>query len=274
MPARARAVAAELKQLREEHSGLNTIQAARRLGMSPTTLNRSETGRRLATIAEVSALLAVYGITGPERRRIMSLVENIATSGWWDTNYKHTLLHALMQFEQQASAIIAYSPTLIPGLLQTPNYARAIIGSKFSGDELDQRVDQRLQRQRVLSKSPALRYHVILDEAALRRPFGGRYAMADQIRWIIDAVKVGRATVNVIPFKHGGYDASSSFSILEFPRLPRLVYIQAVETSGFLDATDETDRFPVRVSRMMKLALNSADSVNFMSKVVADHERS
>ncbi|CRK58996.1 hypothetical protein [Alloactinosynnema sp. L-07] len=267
-------MAAELKQLRE-NGGLNTIQAARRLGMSPATLNRSETGRRMATVAEVSALLAIYGVTGPERRRIMNMAEEHAIDGWWEANRRTTLLYALAQFEQQATAITAYAPMIIPGLLQTPDYARNIIQQEpFSEEEVERRVAMRLGRQNVLARTPTLRYHAILDEAALRRPFGGRYAMADQVRWIIDAVKVGRATVTVIPFKHGGYEASSSFSVLEFPRLPRLVYVEAAEASGFLDASEDTDGGPRRIGKMMKLALNSADSVDFMSKVVADHERS
>ncbi|MBC6449718.1 helix-turn-helix domain-containing protein [Actinokineospora sp. HBU206404] len=273
VPARARALAAELKVLRER-SGLTTRAAAKRLGTSIASLNRSETGRRMASVADVSALLAIYGVTGPERKRIMSLTENDEQSGWWGLGVRAHLLEALIHFESQAESFIHYSSILVPGFLQTADYARAVIGAgPFDAEEVERRVAHRLERQKVLFKPVRPRYRLILDEAVLRRPIGGSAAMATQIRWLIDMANQPNITIHVIPFRHGYYELSSSFSILEFPTLPSLVYVENGNASGFPDAPVDTDRYVETVGRLMRVALDSFDSVEFLARMAADHER-
>lgn len=108
----------------------------------------------MASVADVSALLAIYGVTGRERKRIMSLVENDEQSGWWGLGMRAHLLEALIHFESQAESFIHYSSILIPGFLQTADYARAVIGAGlFDAEESERRVAHRLERQKVLVKA-------------------------------------------------------------------------------------------------------------------------
>lgn len=266
-------MAAELKVLRER-SGLTTRAAAKRLGTSIATLNRSETGRRMATVAEVSALLAIYGVTGPERTRIMDMTEERNDPGWWDVGKRLNILEALINFERQADSIIEYSATLVPGLLQTSDYARTIIRmGAFGEQEVENRVALRLERQKVLFKSVRPTYRAILDEAVLRRPHGGSLAMAGQIRWLIDLTNQPNIDIRVIPFRRGGYNVSASFMMAAFPTMPPIVYLENGEVSGFLDSNDQTDSYAGKVDSLMRMALNSSDSVDFMTRMAVDHER-
>lgn len=265
-------MAAELKVLRER-SGLTTRAAAKRLGTSIASLNRSETGRRMASVADVSALLAIYGVTGPDRARIMSLAEKDETSGWWGVQMRANLLNALVHFESQAKSFVEYSSHFVCGLLQTADYARAVISTgPFDADEVERRVAHRIARQQVLFKAVRPSYRLILDEAVLRRPIGGSAVMAAQLRWLIDMAHQPNIAIHVIPFRHGFYELSACFSILEFPTLPRLVYVENGKASGFPEPYD-TDSYVEGVGRLMRVALDSADSVEFLARMAADHER-
>ncbi|SDH89465.1 Helix-turn-helix domain-containing protein [Actinokineospora alba] len=272
VPARARALAAELKVLRER-SGLTTRAAAKRLGTSIASLNRSETGRRMASVADVSALLAIYGVTGPERKRIMAMAEEAATSGWWGQS-RAALLDAFIHFEAQAESIITFSSTLVPGLVQTSDYARTVMRVGLLDEaDAERRVRRRMERQKILFRPVRPTLRVFLDEAVLRRPFGGSQAMAAQIRWLIDLAKEPNCAIRVIPFRHGGYDLSACFTILEFRQLPRLVYLENKGASGFEDQPEDTEDYVEMVDQLRRIALDSPDSVDFMERIAADHDR-
>lgn len=274
LPVRNRALSAELKRLREK-AGLTTRKAASLYGMSPAGLNRSETGKRMATPEEVSGLLAIYGVKGEERRRLMDLARPEESSGWWETSRQARHLSALIDFEAAATSIIQYATLLVPGLLQTPAYARDIIGrGGYTPDEVDRLVAVRMKRQRILFRLLPPNYLVLLDEAVLRRPFGGGPTMAAQVRWLIDMAKRQRVSIHVVPFKHGGYDAAGCFSIYDFAKGSRVVYLENRGASAFLDHPEDTAPFPPDVAAMLDVALNSSDSVEFMAWMVADHERS
>lgn len=272
LPARMRALATELTALREK-AGLTTRQAAARLGTSIATLNRIENAKRVAGVANVSALLAIYGVTGPERKRIMEMVEEVNAPGWLGVPLTRGR-PALANFEEEASSILNFAPSTLPGLLQTPAYVQAITAmSEFPQPRHDALVAARLARQRVLTKLLAPDYVAILDEATLRRAYGGSAAMAEQIHWLIDLAKRPNITIHVIPFRHGGYRNPGYFSLLQFPRSSPIVYTELDRTAGFHDDPADIESFRGVAATLVKVALGSADSVNFMARMAADHER-
>lgn len=238
------------------------------------TLNRTELGKRTASVAEVSALLAIYGVVGPERKRIMDLVEEVIPAGWFSVGRRLNLLTALTGFEARATAITTFSPSHVPGLLQTADYARSII--RFGGvaaGEVERRVAQRLERQQVLFKASRPAYLAILDEAVLRRPVGGSAAMAGQLRWLAEVGNQPNVDIRVIPFRHGAYDMAGYFSVFEFACSSSLVYLENMGAPGFLHDPRDTDRFAGEVASLEKMALDSADSVDFLARIATDHDR-
>ncbi|HVK23739.1 MAG TPA: helix-turn-helix transcriptional regulator [Actinokineospora sp.] len=272
--ARARALAKELTDKRKP-TGLTTRTAAARLSVSATTLNRIETGRRMPKPEEVSALLAIYGVVGPERKRIMELVEDVRAVGWWHVNRVHgSPMRELVHFESQASAIVNYTLGPIPGLLQTADYARAVLGAFPSArPDLERRLDERLRRQSVLHKLASPRYTAFIDEGTLRRPFGGVDAMAEQVRWLIDMAKRPNIFIRAIPFRRGSYDQSGYFSLFDFREAPPLVFVEGSQMSGFLDEAEDIEGYQAVVESLRRIALDSTESVGFLERILADHER-
>ncbi|MBC6451233.1 helix-turn-helix domain-containing protein [Actinokineospora xionganensis] len=271
LPARMRALATELTKLREA-AGLTTRQAATRLDQSIATLNRTENARRTATVAEVSAMLAIYGVVGAERKRIMALVDELNTPRWLgiDTDPQRPTLPI---FESEAVSIVNFAPCTVPGLLQTPAYARAITSLGQTTELHEAMIAARLDRQKVLARLVAPQYVAILDEAALRRAQGGSAVMVEQINWLIDMAKRPNIALHVIPFRHGGYHNPGYFSLLEFPKAPPIVYVEHSLVSGFLDAPEDTQAFRAHTASLIQASLGCADSVNFLTKMAADHER-
>lgn len=267
-----RALGTELAALRLR-ANLTTRQAATRIGISSATLNRIENAKRSASVADVSAMLAIYGVVGKERKRLLALVEKVTAPGWLEIDHRLTeLVTALTTFEQQAASICHFAPANIPGLLQTRAYAEAIIGDARP-DDMRKLLADRLERQKVLTKPGAPSYLAILDEAALRRPMGGSFVMAEQIHWLIDRAKLPNVEIRVIPFKYGGYSSPGDFLTLSFSEAPTLVYVEHSGASGFLDSPDGTHRLQGTAAKLARIALDSTDSVNFLTRMAADHER-
>jgi transcriptional regulator with XRE-family HTH domain len=131
--ARVRGLAAELKELREK-AGLNTRDAARRVGMSPATLNRMELGNRAIEVEDMAALLAIYGVIGTAKERLLARTREAGLPGWWETTGTGLPkeVPALINFESEATRIVHVAMLRIPGLMQVPGYIRAIMASRES----------------------------------------------------------------------------------------------------------------------------------------------
>ncbi|MBC6449539.1 helix-turn-helix domain-containing protein [Actinokineospora xionganensis] len=275
LPARLRALASELTRLREQ-ADLTTRQVAARMGASIATINRTENAKRTPSVADVATMLAIYGVTGAERTRILTMVEEVNASGWMEVSPRFThLLKALIDFESEAISIVNFGPSIVPGLLQTPGYARAITATgRLDEPQRESLISARMDRQTVLIKLVAPKYTAFLDEAVLRRPYGGREVMASQIRWLMDRAKLPNVEIRVIPFRHGGYRNPGHFSMFGFDRVSSIVHVDSDGAMGFLDQEDDIDLFEHITSGLMKVALGSADSVNFLARILADYERS
>jgi hypothetical protein len=169
--------------------------------------------------------------------------------------------------------MVHFAPSNVPGLLQTPRYAGAIMGDGL-GEDAEKLLAGRMDRQKVLYKLGAPSYTAILDESVLRRPMGGRFVMADQIRWLIDCAKLPNVDIRVIPFKYGGYSSPGDFTVFDFRDAPTLVYIEHSGAWGFLHSQDATGRLQGIATKLMRMALDSTDSVKFLTMMAADHDRS
>jgi transcriptional regulator with XRE-family HTH domain len=275
-PAKARALGMELKAARER-AGLRTRDAAFKIGSSPATVNRSEKAKRFSPVEDVSAMLAIYGVTGPDRARIMDLVAGLDAPHWLESGDKELprLLPALRHFEAMATKITQFSPAVVPGLLQTPAYIRALMNFSSADDQAkEEQIAARLDRQAILNKIVSPRYAVFLDEGALRRPCGGAEVMVHQLQWLIGRAEQAHISVRVIPFKHGFYENAGAFTLFEFREDDPIVYIESSGAAGFLHAPYSIAKVRRLTRRLDGVALGSADSVNFLARTVADYERS
>lgn len=194
----------------------------------------------------------MYGVTDDdERRPLLSLVERANQTGWWH-NYNDVLpnwFETYVGLEESASGIRNYEVQFVPGLLQSEDYARAVIllGFPAAGEEeLERRVRLRMARQRVLRGSDPPHLWAVLDEAVLRRPLGGAEVMRGQIDHILAALELPNVTVQIVPFSVGGHAAAGGpFSILRFaqPDLPDIVYLEQLTSAVYLEKRDEVERY-------------------------------
>lgn len=269
--ARGRTLGAELCALRKR-LGLSTRAAAERIGWTAATLNRTENGLRVATAEEVATILGAYNVVGGERERLLALARDAEMPGWWepgDSIYP-TPLKALIGFEAQAVRITNVEISLVPGLLQIPEYARALMAaSGIPPLEIETRVATRMGRQAILSRPQPPKLLALIDEAALRRPVGGRHAMTEQLHHLQRQSRKPNIDIRVIPLDVGVHPAlAGPFTILEFDRANTLVYQSGKRASIFVDTSSEVAEFVACVDTLRMSSLAPDRSNALIAKII------
>ncbi|MDT0379367.1 helix-turn-helix transcriptional regulator [Streptomyces sp. DSM 42041] len=237
------ALGARLRVLREE-SGLTHTEAGAAIGVSRSKISRLEHGRTGSKQRDVEALLALYGVVGEaERSVVRTLAEQANTPGWWH-RYLDLLpswLHDYLGAEQAADVIRGYEVQFVPGLLQTPAYAREVVRLGHPDapkDVLDRHVEFRMRRQEVLDRPTPPHLWVVVDEAVLRRPLGSRAVMRDQLDHLARMARRPHITVQLLPFACGGHPAlCGSVTMLRLPggQLPDMVYLEQLTSAVYPD---------------------------------------
>lgn len=272
---RAMALAAELRNLRRR-AKLTTREAAERVGVSPASLNRTELGTRMPSTEEVYGMMVAYKASNVERERVLQLARSADPAGWWETggNALPKQLPTLITFESQATRITHFQPLTVPGLLQTHTYMRAVMeDGGIPEADAEARVAARAGRQTVLTRKQPPRYLAIIDEAVLRRPFGGRKAMAEQVRKIIDVGELSNVTVQALPFERGGYPIYGPYVLLEFRKTPDIVYLEHKQATGFLDLPEDTTPFHPLTDTLKAAALGPADTREFLASIADEYDK-
>ncbi|RZU50971.1 helix-turn-helix protein [Krasilnikovia cinnamomea] len=244
---RRRRLGAELRKYRE--SARVTIDVvADRLGCSPSKVSRIETGHTSATPRDVKDMLDIYGVEGAASEELVQIAREARQKGWWHP-YSTVLVGAYVGLEAAASSVRAYEQQVIPGLLQSEEYAAAMIQAARSGDtqmEINRRVHVRMARQSLLIQDDPIDLWVVLDEAVLSRPVGGDEVMRDQLVRLVEVAKLPNVTLQVLPFAagaHAGMDGT--FAILDFPddQDPAVVYAENATGGLFLEKSDELQKY-------------------------------
>jgi transcriptional regulator with XRE-family HTH domain len=270
---RRRELGALLRKLRTDR-GLTAEEVTARLLFSPTKLSRIETGQSGASARDIRDLCDLFDVTDPaERENLMTLAREGKQRGWWQ-EYTMVGYATYLGLETEANAIDIYLSTVVPGLLQTEEYARAMLDAEvppFSPQELGQRVQIRLTRQALLAqKESPLQYHAVLDEAALRRKVGGQRVMTDQLRRLAAAASQPNVTVQVIPFENGAHPAmESNFCILNFEQslVSDLVYVEGLVGNVYLERSTDIERYRRIFSHLQAIALNPSDSISLIARL-------
>ena len=262
---RQRELGTRLRRLRTEQ-GLTVEDVAKRLLCTPSKVSRMETSQRRPSLRDVRDLCEIYKVDGPEADELMDMARKARESGWW-TDFKDLNL-PYVGLEEAASAITSFTMYYVPALLQTKEYAQAIIRAiapMIDPAVHEQRVTARLMRQdNVLGRADPPRYRVILDEAVLHRPVGGPVTMAAQLDKVLGVARSGKAAVQIVPFDigaHAGQD--SNFVLLDFDQsgLPSVVFVESLLSHQYLERKNEIDRYRETIDNLRDSALSSQDSI-------------
>jgi uncharacterized protein DUF5753/helix-turn-helix protein len=241
----------QLRRLREAKD-VSRERAGWEIRASESKISRMELGRVGFKERDVEDLLTLYGITDPEARAsILSAARQANAPGWWHryNDVQPKWFETYLGLEAAASLIRTYEVQFVPGLLQTVDYARAVIALGHGGAseaEIDRRVALRTTRQQVLGGPDAPHLWVVVDESALRRPMGGPEVMRAQLSALVKAAGQPKITIQVLPFRAGGHAAAGgAFTVLRFPDpdLNDLVYMEQLTGALYIDQRDEVDTY-------------------------------
>ncbi len=267
-----------LRDLRLE-AGLTVEQVAESLLVSPSKISRLETGQRGASLRDVRDLCDLYEVTDEEEREhLAGLAKESRKPAWWQ---HYSLPYAqYVGLEAEALRIIDFESGAFPGLLQTPDYARAIHESampKLEPELIDQRVEVRAARQTILIRSepPPPHLHAIMDEAVLHRVVGGPGVMAAQIRHVVEMCQLSTISVQVVPFGVGAHPAlDSTFILLEFEDpVPSVVYVEGLVGSLYLERDQDVRRYGQVFDRLRSISLSEQKSLEEMTRIGAAYEK-
>jgi transcriptional regulator with XRE-family HTH domain len=274
MADRARAVPqrrlARMLRTHRERVGFTLDEVATQLDLSPSTLSRIETAQVRVRTSDLRQLLDIYKVTGAQRERLLQLARE-RPKLWWN-QYKDPA-GALASVEWGAAAILQYSLQVVPGLLQIEAYAREVLKAILPSDatvDVEQRVEFRMKRQELLTEAQAPRLWVVLDEAVLRRPVGGRQVMDEQLQRLIDAAALPKVTIQVLPFSvgaHAGMDGEFTILSYDDPADPDVVYLETSVGEHFEESTAVTRRYNAIFDELRAAALNPAESIRTLANV-------
>jgi transcriptional regulator with XRE-family HTH domain len=282
-----RLLGAELRRLRAER-GLTLDEVAERMTCSTSKISRLETGKGIPKVPDVSELLRIYGVDSPEERTsLLRLVHDGREHGWWEpitdgVQPERFVMDAPSRYvalETDASAVRSFEIALLHGLLQTPEYTRAVLDalllSTRGPEEIERLVELRQQRQLALTdKNPPLELAVVLDEGVLQRAVGSHEVMAEQLETVLNRAELPNVTVQVLPFVVGLHRAhAGSFVVLEFPVGvgADIVYIEGHAGDTYLESRPDVHLYKDVLADVRSQALDPVASRELIARYQMDH---
>jgi hypothetical protein len=266
-----------LRRLREK-SRISAEQAAEAIRGSHSKISRMEHGRVGFKQRDVSDLLTLYGVTDSEERAaLLSLTQEANTPGWWHA-YSDVLpswVEAYVGLEAAATVLRTYEVQFVPGLLQTEEYARALIrlGTAVSDSEVERRTELRVSRQEILRGPNPPQLWAVVDEGALRRPVGSRDVVRRQLEHLIAMAEHPAITLQILPFTAGPHSAMGGpFTILRFaePDLHDVVYIEQLTSALYLDKPSEVDSYLEVMEQLCLQAEPAGNTAKQLSQILAE----
>ncbi|MGH3919244.1 MAG: helix-turn-helix domain-containing protein, partial [Pseudonocardiaceae bacterium] len=260
---RARALAGALRQAREA-AKVSVREVARRLGTSHSVVSYWETSKRVPRLEDVASYLTAIGVTGDDREAILDLGRHAGDQDWLAVGLPgiSQQLAGTMECERAAAAIIDWSPHLVTGLLQTSDYARAIIGGEpLPAGEVEARVLVRMGRRDVITRSNPVRLTALLGEAALHELIGGPRVMADQLRHLVKLAESDTITIQVVRSSQGWHPGlNGPFVLYDFDGSRSIVLLEHHRTGAFVVDQDDVAGYKTAVDKIHQLAMSPADS--------------
>ena len=273
---RRKRLTTELRRLREQ-AGLTCEDVGQRLECSGTRISRMETGRISARPGDVRELLEIYGVTGAEADSLVQLARDARRKGWWHS-YGRVLppwFEAYIGLESDAARLRDFQPLVVPGLVQTEGYARAVLRAAphaGRGEDVDRQVALRMQRQAILDQASPPEVWLVISESVLRMRVGGPAVMRAQLRRLADLAARTDLTIQVLPSGTAAQvQAVSPFTMLEFADAadPAVVYLEHLTGGVFVENEDEVRRYRVVFDHLRAEALGTVESADLITRVAA-----
>jgi transcriptional regulator with XRE-family HTH domain len=274
---RLRRLAAQLRELRAE-SGMTQEEVSERTGIDRSTLYRLESAQQRPQRSTLIQLLDLYQVEEPRRGELLTLLREAGQRGWLQ-QYRSELPEVYSDyigFEEEARSISNYESLFIPGLLQTEDYARALLHGTLpyaSSEEIENRVIARMERQTLLDRDEPPRLWAIMDEAAVRRRVGGRETMRDQLARLPEAAARPNVTLQVISFDAGPHPGmDGAFVVLEFPDPAdqSIAYTESAAGGLFLEEDVELRRYMLMFEHLRAAALRPEATLTLLAEIAAE----
>jgi transcriptional regulator with XRE-family HTH domain len=262
----------------QEKAGLTSTEAAKRLGMSgPSVISKIESGKQRVPTSQLDSFFKAYEVASETKKRELRDLASLASSSRRANVLREYRGHVSDPFaetlylEDLALRYETYAPIIIPGLLQTESYARAVVERSRqwqTSREVANFVDLRLARQQVLRRKAPLQLWCILDEATLRREVGGKEVMKEQLQQLLEITKEQRnIALQVLPFKHGAHAAvDGAFHILSFAAGPPVVAVEPMTTTLYLEDDGDIGRYETSFNHLRTEALD----IEASRKIITD----
>jgi transcriptional regulator with XRE-family HTH domain len=262
-------------RLAMEQAGLNGKRTARMLGWSESRVSRMLTGRLFATPDDLSALLAVLMVTGKERERLMRINREQTKSGWLQEHSSRVpeQLKTLVDHENKAVTITEFQPIIVPGLLQTGDYAQALLerSGTVPPSEIQTRVAARLGRRSLFSKDHRPDFTFFVHEFALRLPVGSREVMSDQLHELLRLAVRRYISIRVVPAAFGAHAGTAgACALLEFAELKPVVYVEEETAGHFLELPVEIALYRKIFAALADCALDEGQSIDLIAALAVD----
>ncbi|MFG2757008.1 helix-turn-helix domain-containing protein [Streptomyces wuyuanensis] len=276
---RRRRLGQELRRLREL-KGMTAEEVADRLLVSQSKISRLENGRRSISQRDVRDLCGVYEV---EDHRVvdslMQMAKDSRQQGWWHA-FGDIPYSVYIGLETDAASLRVYEPQIVPGLLQTREYAEALITGALPetpSSDVEKRVQVRVRRQeRIASDESPLRLWAVVDEAALRRVVGNKEMMREQLEHLVEQSQLPHVTVQVLPFSMGAHPGiTGHYAILEFPDASdsSVVYIEGVTSDLYLEKANDVHKYTVMYEHLRAQALNVEQTREFIEDIAKSYAR-
>jgi transcriptional regulator with XRE-family HTH domain len=255
----------QLRRLREG-AGVTIEHVAERLECSASKISRIETGQTGVTPRDVRDMAAVYGVPDEEADLLLRFAREARQKGWWQL-YGTVLTGAYVGLEAAADEMRAYEALVVPGLLQTEGYARAMICNgrpDIDAEAAEKRVRVRMNRQSLLTQDDPLDLWIVLDEAVLHRPVGGRAVMREQLEHLVQVAELPNVTLQILPFAagaHAGMDGNFAILLYEESAGQNVVFVSNAAGGLFLEKDDELHRYAFVFDHLRVNALSPDEAV-------------
>ncbi|MDA3646646.1 helix-turn-helix domain-containing protein [Saccharopolyspora indica] len=269
---RARALGVELRQARERR-GYSTRKLAEMIERSSSHISRWENGKLIPSEADTATVLAVLGVNGPDRERLLELARDALDPNWVAPGIDKQLA-ALTEYERTATTVINVEPLMIPGLLQTYEYARHImVAYGQSRGEADQRATLRIGRQHVLTDKPPKKLIAIVGEYALRHSVCPDDVMVEQLHQLLKISALSNVTFQVLPMERPSAAAlSGPWALLEFPRAKPVLHLEHFRSSATITDEKTVKSYRAAADELLDLAMSPAETAALVADVIKSRE--
>ncbi|GGJ05298.1 transcriptional regulator [Saccharopolyspora subtropica] len=253
-------------------------ELSRRLGLSHGTVSHWETGRRVPTPEDVASLLTAAGVTGKEKQRLVELARHASEPNWLTVGMPgipHQLAGAV-ECERSASSIVEWAPAIIPGLLQSTYYARAVsIAGGLPAHEVESRVMLRIARREVVVRKNPVHFLALIGEDALRDNIGTTETMREQLQYLLELGSRDNVTIRVVPPRIGWHPGLvGPFVLYDFPDSPSVVHFEHYSSGAFVPDADDVQAYRGAIDRILSVSLSPAASAKLIAQVHDEMESS